>query len=67
MFHDFQLSRTISTDRQTRLRNAATRQRLIRPNRAPPAPEIATAGLVSVVRSDAIDRVASQQSAHCAA
>jgi hypothetical protein len=67
MFHDFQLARTISTDRQNRLRNAATRRRLVRPNRAPPVADPATAGLVAIVWPDDVERLASQQRAHCAA
>ena len=66
MFHNNQLTSAISADRQTRLRNAATRQRLVRRNKAPsvdgPPPPT---GFLSVVWPDESERVVSQQSAHC--
>ena len=37
MFHNLQLSDTFSADRQIRFRSAATRQRLVRRNKAPTA------------------------------
>jgi hypothetical protein len=63
MFHNNQLTSAISADRQTRLRNAATRQRLVRRNKAPSADGPPT-GFLSVVWPDEAERV-SQQSAHC--
>ena len=63
MFPNNQLTSAISADRQTRLRNAATRQRLVRRNKAPSAHGPPT-GFLSVVWPDEIERV-SQHSAHC--
>lgn len=64
MFHNNQLTTAISADRQTRLRNAATRQRLVRRNKAPSADGPPT-GFLSVVWPDESERVVSQQSEHC--
>jgi hypothetical protein len=63
MFHNNQLTSAISADRQTRLRNAANRQRLVRRNKAPSADGPPT-GFLSVVWPDESERV-SQQSARC--
>jgi hypothetical protein len=63
MFHNNQLTTAISADRQTRLRNAATRQRLVRRNKAP-VPDGPPTGFLSVVWPDEADRVVSQQSVH---
>jgi hypothetical protein len=65
MFHSNQLTAAISADRQTRLRNAATRQRLVRRNKAPSADGPPPTGFPSVVWPVESERVVSQQSAHC--
>jgi hypothetical protein len=62
MFQHHQLTATISTDRQTRLRNAATRQRLVRRNKVPSAD--GSSDLFALVWPDEADGIAC---AHCAA
>jgi hypothetical protein len=64
MFHNNQLTTAISADRQTRLRNAATRQRLVRRNKAP-SPDGPPSGFLSVIWPDESEGLVSQQSAHC--
>jgi hypothetical protein len=61
MFQHHQLTATINADRQTRLRNAATRQRLVRRNKVPPSD---ASNVFSVVWPDEADGA---QRAHCAA
>jgi hypothetical protein len=66
MFPHYQLAPTLSADRQTRLRNAATRRRLGRRNGDAPA-DSPSASVLTVIRADGVDRVLRQQRAHCAA
>ena len=66
MFLNDQLATTLSTDRQARFRRAATRRRLVRRTKAPPA-DGPSASVLSVVRSDDTDLVVSQPRAHCVA
>jgi hypothetical protein len=66
MFHNNQLITAISADRQTRLRNAATRQRLMRRNKAPSA-DSQSARLVALDWSADTDLLLSQPRAHCVA
>ena len=66
MFPNFQLAATLGVDRQTRLRAAATRHRLVRRIKVPTIDE-SPAAILSVIRPETTDSVLSHQRAHCAA
>ena len=66
MFHNLQLTTTIAADRQTRYRNAATRSRLVRRNRAPAAAG-PPAAMLSVIWPDDPDYLPTSDRATCAA
>jgi hypothetical protein len=66
MFNTNLLTSTLSADRQTRLRNAATKQRLVRRHRQPAGNGPPT-GFLSVVWPDEVRGVAGQERDHCAA
>jgi hypothetical protein len=63
MFPSHQLATTFSHDRQTRMRNTATKRRLVRRNKVPPA-ERSVASVLSVVWPDDADCPVSEQRAH---
>jgi hypothetical protein len=66
MFNANLLTTTLSADRQTRLRNAATKQRLLRRLRQPSRNGPPT-GFLSVVWPDEAHDVPRRQDDHCAA
>jgi hypothetical protein len=66
MFNTNLLITTVSADRQTRLRNAATKRRLVRRHQQPSSNGPPT-GFLSVVWPDEAQGVAGQQHDHCAA
>ena len=64
MFPNPQLSTILSADRQSRLRNAASRRRLVRRSKLPPT-ERPLASVLSVVWPDDADCLVTDHSAHC--
>ena len=66
MFHNPHISTTLSADRRTRLRTAAARHRLVRPDRVPPV-DVPTASVLSIVSRDDPDLPVSLQRVHCVA
>ena len=66
MFNTSLLITTLSADRQTRLRNAATKQRLVRRHQQPSRNGPPT-GFLSVVWPDEAGDVAGRQHDRCAA
>ena len=65
MFYNLQLHATLTADRQTLLRGAAARHRLVRRNRAPAAAP--PGAILSVVWPDDPDYLRSHESVHCVA
>ncbi len=66
MFHSYQLSTILVADHQVRLRNAASRRRIVRRNKAP-AGDLPSARVSPVAWRDGADSVVNEQRVHCIA